>query len=374
MSINQSSSRLGLIVALLLAAAAGARAEAPHAQSDAKNVIVVENTSDAAAPEAEKGLIRKKVVIQKIGKDGEAGEQTEVTRLGVSSQETSEAVAAQLGLAPGAGLLVPYIAPNSPAAKAGLQKNDVLVEFEGQMLVHPVQLRKLVQMHKAGDSVKLEFYRGGKKQNVTATLDKTKAAPRHSMQEVMFDEDHPLHLMHVQSLARNNSQLDKEWLKLEVRQSVEDARKSLEEALKEAGQEKKHSKMMEELARSGVVVDKQATVTLGSSGSAVKTMVRSDDVGTYVLVADPKLRLTVHDKQGKLLFDGEIETAKQKEKIPAKIQEKVKPLLEEMNAPKAWHPKSEDGNEAHPKNSSLLEIEKGDAQDELSLADSSPID
>jgi membrane-associated protease RseP (regulator of RpoE activity) len=374
MILNKSSAQLVPIVAIFLAAAAGAQGETAGGESNPRKVIVVENTSNAAAPEAEKGGIRKRMIIEKIEKDGEVAEQTEVTRLGVSSEEASEVVAAQLGLAPGAGLLVPYIAPNSPAAKAGLQKNDVLVQFEGQLLVHPVQLRKLVQMHKAGDSVKLEFYRAGKKQNATAILDKTKAEPRRSMQELMFDEDHPLHLMRMQPPARNNSQLDKERLKIEIRQSVEDARKSVEEALKEAGQEKKHAKMMEELARSGVLVDKQATVTVGSSGSAVKTMVRSDDAGTYVLVADPKLRLTVHDKQGKLLFDGEIESAKQKEKIPAEIQEKVKPLLEEMNAPKAWRPKSEGGNEARPKNSSLLEIEKGGAENELSLADSSPID
>ena len=367
MSINQSSARLVPIVAIFLAAAAVARAEPAPEESDVKNVIVVENTSNAAAPKAEKGAIRRKVIIEKSEKDGEVAEQTEVTRLGVAGEETSEAVAAQLGLASGAGLLVAYIAPNSPAAKAGLQKNDVLVDFEGQLLVHPVQLRKLVQMHKAGDSVKLEFYRAGKKQNATAILDKTKAAPVRVMQELMFDEDHPLHLMHMQPPGRNNSQLDKERLKIEIRQSVEDARKSVEQVLKEVGQEKKHAKMMAELARSGVLVDKEATVTVGTSGSAVKTMVRSDDAGTYVLVADPKLRLTVHDKQGKLIFDGEIETAKQKEKIPAKIQEKLKPMLEEMNAPKAWRPKSEDGNGAHPKNSSLLEIKKGDVQNELSV-------
>ena len=63
-----------------------------------------------------------------------------------------------------------YVAPDSPGAKAGLQKNDVLVELEGQLLVHPAQLRKLVQVHKEGDTVELVFYRAGKKQTVSATL------------------------------------------------------------------------------------------------------------------------------------------------------------------------------------------------------------
>src|ERR1017187_8909979 len=49
----------------------------------------------------------------------------------------------------------------TPAAKVELKKNDVLVEFEGQMLVDPIQLRKLVQMHPDGDSVKITFFQIG---------------------------------------------------------------------------------------------------------------------------------------------------------------------------------------------------------------------
>src|SRR5439155_27178920 len=64
---------------------------------------------------------------------------------------------------------------DSPAAKAGLKKNDVLIELEGQSLVHPAQLRKLVQARKPGDKVKLVFYRGGKKHTESATLEKAPA-------------------------------------------------------------------------------------------------------------------------------------------------------------------------------------------------------
>ena len=51
--------------------------------------------------------------------------------LGVGVEEASEALQSQLGLAPRVGLLVTYVTSDSPAAKAGLEKNDVLVEFEG---------------------------------------------------------------------------------------------------------------------------------------------------------------------------------------------------------------------------------------------------
>src|ERR1051326_3203056 len=62
--------------------------------------------------------------------------------LGISTAEASEALTAQLDLKPGVGLVVTYVVGESPAAKAGLLKNDVLVSFDDQSLVHPAQLRK----------------------------------------------------------------------------------------------------------------------------------------------------------------------------------------------------------------------------------------
>src|SRR5882724_4363828 len=57
--------------------------------------------------------------------------------LGVSTSEASETLSSQLNLRPGVGLVINYVASNSPAAKAGLQKNDVLVRLDDQSLVHP---------------------------------------------------------------------------------------------------------------------------------------------------------------------------------------------------------------------------------------------
>jgi serine protease Do len=77
-----------------------------------------------------------------------------------------------LGLKPGEGLTVNFVAPDSPAAKAAFHTNDVLVELDGQMLVHPLQLRKLIQMHAEGDTIKLAFYRGGTRQTSSVKLGK----------------------------------------------------------------------------------------------------------------------------------------------------------------------------------------------------------
>ena len=62
-------------------------------------------------------------------------------------------------------------------------------------------------------------------------------------------------------------------------------------------------------------------------------MVQSDDSGTYVLVCNPTAHLTVHGKDGKLLFDGSIETPEDREKVPREVWERVEPMWEKFSAP-----------------------------------------
>jgi len=91
------------------------------------------------------------------------------------------------------------------------------------------------------------------------------------------------------------------------------------------------TKMLEDLAHSGVDVNQNSTVILNRKGNNVQTEVKADDTGTYVLVANPKKRLTAHDQNGKMLFDGEIETAVQQQRVPRNLWAKVEPMLKQMN-------------------------------------------
>src|SRR5882724_950548 len=100
-----------------------------------------EDKGNAAAPAEETAVQKEKVTIQRIEPAAEEEPVGKATAwLGVSTTEASDALASQLDLQPGVGLVVTYVSTESPAAKAGLQKNDVLVSFEDQSLVHPAQL------------------------------------------------------------------------------------------------------------------------------------------------------------------------------------------------------------------------------------------
>ena len=99
------------------------------------------------------------------------GSERKVTWLGVSAEETDDVVRSQLPLESGAGLTIHGVTPDSPAAKAGLLKHDILIRLNDQLLMEPRQLSKLVQAKKPGDRVKLTYLRKGKEAKTEVTLD-----------------------------------------------------------------------------------------------------------------------------------------------------------------------------------------------------------
>jgi hypothetical protein len=270
--------------------------------------------------------------------------------LGVSTEEASEALSAQLGLDSGVGLTVNYVASNSPAAKGGLMKNDVLTEFEGQLLVHPAQLRKLVQARKQGEKVKVTYYRGGKKEDATVEIGKNKE-PRFGLEGDSDLQRHleDLHLrlgdIHIEPAIREqldnakralmNVHIDRNKLQQELKSSLDEARVGLRQAWAHASTGPANKSLTEVENADNVVVDKDAHVVVRSNADSIKSIVKSDDSGTIVIVSNPKSHLTAHDKKGKLLFDGEIDTEEQRAKVPKDLWKRIEPMLDDTGSGKA---------------------------------------
>ena len=91
-------------------------------------------------------------------------------QLGVTVQELNQSLADSFKLPQPEGALVASIAPNSPAAKAGLQPGDVILSYNGQPIGTSGDLPALVGMAKPGDRASLEVWRQGKKETLSATL------------------------------------------------------------------------------------------------------------------------------------------------------------------------------------------------------------
>ncbi|RMH51628.1 MAG: Do family serine endopeptidase [Alphaproteobacteria bacterium] len=105
-------------------------------------------------------------VIADLADDG----QVERGWLGVAIQPVSDDIAAALGLEKAQGALVAEVTPDSPAAKAGLKRGDVIRAVNGQTVKGPRDLTRLIATAKPGSKVELELLRAGKPTGRTVTL------------------------------------------------------------------------------------------------------------------------------------------------------------------------------------------------------------
>src|SRR5438876_7728953 len=101
--------------------------------------------------------------------------------LGVETSQVPTVVSEQLGLSKGLGLVVEYVVPDSPAAAAGVQQNDILKMLNDQILLEPGQLRKLLQTFQEGQTVTLTVMRKGQEQKISVKLVKKEVRGRRDM-------------------------------------------------------------------------------------------------------------------------------------------------------------------------------------------------
>jgi len=93
------------------------------------------------------------------------------SHLGVNLSDLSGDDRTRLKLADERGALVKDVQRDTPAAKAGLKADDVIVRFDGETVRSAAQLTRLVRETPAGRPVTIEVSRGGAIQRLTATLE-----------------------------------------------------------------------------------------------------------------------------------------------------------------------------------------------------------
>lgn len=90
--------------------------------------------------------------------------------LGIGIQEITAERAKTLKLREDAGVEVTRVAPDSPAEKAGLKAGDVVLQYNGMKVEGLEQLSRLVRETPAGREARIEIFRNGASQTVTAKV------------------------------------------------------------------------------------------------------------------------------------------------------------------------------------------------------------
>jgi serine protease Do len=141
--------RRGIVVGLGVAVlTAGALAASPRARG--------------ASEDSEPKVRTRRVEVIRVPGGG--------ARLGVELEEVDKDEVARLKLGEERGAVVRRVEEDSPAAKAGFQKDDVILEFQGEKVRSASQLARLVRETPPGRTVEVAVSRSGATQRLTATL------------------------------------------------------------------------------------------------------------------------------------------------------------------------------------------------------------
>ena len=213
--------------------------------------------------------------------------------LGVTTSPVPPVLRDQLRLRPGLGLVVDFVRPDSPAAAAGLKKNDILEKLDDQLLVSNQQLAILVRMHKAGEELKLSIIREAQPQTLGVTLAEGDIPP-------------------LDQVPGSDGMQTYRAIKM-----LQDGQNSPRAAIVNGGG-----------FFGGGANGFNASARWDGDPLATYGVVWSDKEHTLEISQDKAngRHLVAKDKSGKVIFDGPIATDEQVEKLPDEIRDKVKKI------------------------------------------------
>jgi serine protease Do len=90
--------------------------------------------------------------------------------LGVSIQELTPELASQFGVTETKGVLVSDVMDDSPAKKAGFERADVIIEYDGKSMDSPTHLRNAVAQTPVGKKVLVKLIRDKKPKTIDLTI------------------------------------------------------------------------------------------------------------------------------------------------------------------------------------------------------------
>ena len=101
-----------------------------------------------------------------------AGKKSEKAWLGVYLQDINRDLREAMDLESKRGALIAGVVEDSPAEEAGIEEEDVIVEFDGEKVRNSSALTKLVKKRSPGDEITLTLVRDGKEKGIKVVLGK----------------------------------------------------------------------------------------------------------------------------------------------------------------------------------------------------------
>jgi serine protease Do len=272
---------------------------------------------DAPAPPAAEAELEIKPADEKPAQEAKA-------YLGVESAQVPDMLAEHLGLKPGEGVFIRSVMPDGPAAKAGLQANDVLLRIGGAAVGNGVDLTREVTSHKPGDALRVELIQKGKPVEMDVTLGTRPVdfagAGKQPLEQLNLDALPKDMADRVRGMIEGNLG----GLELDIQGGAVEIAPQMDEAMREM--KKRMEKAVEGLnaqiipGMPKVDVQQGATMRLLDQKGSVEF--KSNEDGKEV---------TVRDKENNITWTGPWDTEQDKAAAPDDVRERVDRLNLDMN-------------------------------------------
>lgn len=257
-------------------------------------------------------------------------------RLGIVPGTVPQAVVAQLELSGFPGVLVTRIMPDSPAAKAGLKENDVIVKLGDISLSGPQSVTEALTDKVPGDKVTAVFYRKGKRETADITLD----GGTLSAEEILAAQGDPRTQPRVvPSVRRQMAPPAGMAGRSALPQRILDMQQMMDDFLKDSAID--DSRMDDIISRMDLTPGAAQMLRslqglhqmpmppmgkVSGGGHSSSSVQMSDAKGTIVVSSSSQTGTTVHvtDASGKVLYSGPYNTQEEKEAVPEDVRERLK--------------------------------------------------
>ena len=247
--------------------------------------------------------------------------------LGVEAGRVSATVSAQLGLPERTGLTVLRVIDGSPS-EGILQEHDILMKLNDQILINEPQLAVLVRNAKTGDDVTLTLLRAAKEMKVHVKLGEHEV-PKGGMWHV---EGFP-HDFDLGDLGPEFNDAAREW--------GDHARELAEKAKDMAGRVRDDVEHTLRVLRSDDDDEGGDHVFIDERGPMKRVTRINTDRGNIVLVDDQGRvevsmgekgrHVLIKDKDGKILFDGPVNTPGERAAMSPDAQKRLKQVESQVD-------------------------------------------
>ncbi|MCC6347111.1 MAG: DegQ family serine endoprotease [Nitrospirales bacterium] len=123
--------------------------------------------------------------------------------LGISVQPLTPEIARQFALNGERGALVNDVMEGSPAQKAGMERGDIVVEYDGKAVNDPAQFRNVAAATPIGKEVAVLLLRNGKPKTLKVTIVELPSTPQ-QMQSSFADQVKGIHVQDIPAEVRSS--------------------------------------------------------------------------------------------------------------------------------------------------------------------------